>query len=371
MSSGLSSSRESLTAKQSAVLTVIATEISEQRRPPTVREIAAILGVASTNAVRDHLATLERKGYIRISRHCARGITLLNTPGETLVRPFVGLDRGAESVCGLDLRQESREQACSSSTNAVNSHDGVDVAGEVLVAYNGNTGWNKMPDMFVERDDFCIVRSEGARHHYFCDFSDWPQTNREAIQFVQGKVLDVGCAAGRIGLYLQRQGFDIVNIDKSPGAVKVAKQRGLRNVELLPLEAVGALSPAQFDTVTLMCNCFGLVQDFAMARIILNTLAAITSGTALIIAESNDPYRVTDPEHMKYRRRNVRLNRMPGQSRIRLRYKNLIGGWFDDLSVSREEMIDILEGSQWQVRRFIDDAVDPQYYVALIGKRKR
>ena len=60
------------------------------------------------------------------------------------------------------------------------------------------------------------------------------------MRFVRGRVLDLGCGAGRVGLHLQSRGHDVVGIDVSPLAVEIAGQRGLADVRLGTLD--GAVS---------------------------------------------------------------------------------------------------------------------------------
>jgi repressor LexA len=48
--------------------------------PPTVREIARALGGVSSNAGKDVLAVLARKGYVRVTPKVARGIRILRMP---------------------------------------------------------------------------------------------------------------------------------------------------------------------------------------------------------------------------------------------------------------------------------------------------
>jgi len=67
---------ETLTERQEAVLRFISTFLQKRRIPPTVREIQAHFGFESTNAVTDHLALLERKGYLKRRRGISRGIEL-------------------------------------------------------------------------------------------------------------------------------------------------------------------------------------------------------------------------------------------------------------------------------------------------------
>ena len=59
---------------------------------------------------------------------------------------------------------------------------------------------------------------------------------------------------------------------------------------------------------------------------------------------------------------------MSGQVRIRVRYKKHTTPWFDYLMVSREEMGNILEGTDWKVSRFIKSG--GPIYIAIIEKKK-
>ncbi len=65
-----------LTEKQRAVFDYLLHCISEENYTPTVREIAGHFGFRSTNAVRDYLAALERKGYIHRRAGSSRGIEI-------------------------------------------------------------------------------------------------------------------------------------------------------------------------------------------------------------------------------------------------------------------------------------------------------
>ncbi|HNR37334.1 MAG TPA: transcriptional repressor LexA [Candidatus Hydrogenedentes bacterium] len=62
-----------LTRRQAAILHFIVASIRDRGFPPTLAEIGDKFGIASLNGVNDHLAALERKGYIERSSK-ARGI---------------------------------------------------------------------------------------------------------------------------------------------------------------------------------------------------------------------------------------------------------------------------------------------------------
>lgn len=71
--------KHELTGKQREVLEIVAAWIAKYGFPPTIRDIAQALGVASTNGVVQHLNALERKGHIMRDSRRSRGIKLLRT----------------------------------------------------------------------------------------------------------------------------------------------------------------------------------------------------------------------------------------------------------------------------------------------------
>jgi SAM-dependent methyltransferase len=217
----------------------------------------------------------------------------------------------------------------------------------------------------IERDDGFVGLSGGAPA-YFAEFKDWPKIEKQAVKLAKGKILDIGAGPGRVSLYLQKKGFDVVAIDNSPLAIKVCKKRGIKNAKVLPIEKISAFKPNTFDAVIMFGNNFGLFGDFKKAQILLKKLHKITSANALILAESNDVYKTNDPVHLSYHKFNKKRGRMPGQLRIRVRFKKYIGNWFDYLLVSKSQMKDILKGTGWKVRKFIDS--DKSIYIAVIEK---
>jgi 2-polyprenyl-3-methyl-5-hydroxy-6-metoxy-1,4-benzoquinol methylase len=81
----------------------------------------------------------------------------------------------------------------------------------------------KNPETYevIERDDGLVQALPALG--YVSDYPKWSPRNKTAMKYVKGRVLDIGCGAGRHSLYLQRKGFDVLGIDMSPYAIKTSK----------------------------------------------------------------------------------------------------------------------------------------------------
>jgi SAM-dependent methyltransferase len=234
----------------------------------------------------------------------------------------------------------------------------------------GRLNWDhlhgKQTREIIERDDGFVDLSGGAPD-YFLDFKDWGGHQRAAMKYVRGRVLDVGCGAGRCCLYLQKRGQPVVGIDVSPLAVKTCRARGVKDARVLAFTQIHR-GLGRFDTILMMGNNFGLFGSRRRARWLLRRLHGLTTPDARIVAESNDVYQTKNPDHLRYHEFNRRRGRMSGQLRFRVRYASYCSPWFDYLMVSPDEMKGILAGTGWHVGRFLKSPGSP--YVAVIEKDK-
>ncbi|HIC7932397.1 TPA: LexA family transcriptional regulator [Enterobacter hormaechei] len=71
-----------LTSRQSEVLDAIVLYKDRTGFPPTMLELAGLIGCASPNAAAEHVKALKKKGYISVAPGSARGITIVKTESE-------------------------------------------------------------------------------------------------------------------------------------------------------------------------------------------------------------------------------------------------------------------------------------------------
>ncbi len=155
----------------------------------------------------------------------------------------------------------------------------------------------------MERDDGYVQADEKLPAAYFAEFKDWPAYERQGMRFVKGRVLDIGCGAGRVALHLQSRGHDVLSVDLSPLAIKVCRLRGVKNTKVLSITQL-TRRLGEFDTLIMFGTNFGLFANPRRAGWLLKRFHSMTSPQARILAESLHPYDRVPPGHRKYLRFN-------------------------------------------------------------------
>lgn len=186
---------------------------------------------------------------------------------------------------------------------------------------------------------------------------------KECIETCCWTSLDIGVGAGRITLYLQEKGLEVVGVDISDLALDVGRRRGVCNLARMSACSL-AFETNSFDSAIAFGNGFGLCGSPSRIEIMLKRLHKVLTAEGVILAESIDPLRTDNPTHIEYHQANVARNRLPGQVALRYRYKQLVSDWFEVLLATPEQMESICKRAGWKIAE-IYGSVGPRIYRSL------
>lgn len=220
-------------------------------------------------------------------------------------------------------------------------------------------------DLRPERDDGFLGRE--FVQNYFTTYGEFPKIEKQALKFVRGRVLDVGCGAGRHSLYLQRRGLRVTAIDVSPPIVQLAQTRGVRDVRVGDVSRILPFTPHRFDSVLLFGNNLGIVGSIPRFRKMLRELQRITSPRGRIIATTRQPS-TTNSVHTSYLKRNLKRGRYCGQIRLRLRFGGKRGAWFDLLLLAPTDLMRIALEEGWELKQAFTEKNFEQGYSVVLEK---
>jgi len=220
-----------------------------------------------------------------------------------------------------------------------------DTFGYALLSYW--QGDHKTPHI-IKRDDGRINK-EGLKH-YFEKYAQFSSIEKRALKYAKGKILDVGCGAGRHVLYLQNKGFNILGIDKSPLAIKICKERGCKQVKVMDILKT-KIKANTFDTIILFGNNLGIGGNLKGVKKLLKILRGLAKKDGILLLSSIDVRATKDKGHINYQKRNLKHGRYIGILKIRIEYKNLIGDWFNWVMVEPKILKHLASKSNWEVKK--------------------
>lgn len=200
-----------------------------------------------------------------------------------------------------------------------------------------------------------VLREDGARFgdsaaYYLAPYPAWLACERRVVAFVDGPALDLGCGAGRVALHLQERGVEVVGVDRSPGALAVARRRGLKAAHLAEAGR-DPLPPGRFRTAVLLGNNLGIAGTVAGTVRLLAQLRERLGSQGRIVFSTIDPRsRLRD---RLYQRRLERQGRYRGEYRFRMEYGGFAGPWFGLVLFEPEVVARLAEDGGW---RWIDRA---------------
>ena len=235
-----------------------------------------------------------------------------------------------------------------------------DAFGEALRACQDAGGAPAVAHELIERSDGFLGVTDVARY--------FPTNDDSAFDLATGRVLDIGAGAGRASVVLQERGHDVVALDVSAGATAVCRDRGVKTTFTGSVFDLAASHPEPFDTFLMLGNNLGLLGGPDQAPLFLEALAAMAAPGAHIVGETADPYTTTDPLHLDYHDQNRKAGRLPGQLRLRVRYRRTVTPWWDYLFCTPGELEEVIASTGWALAG-VERRVNPpaQWLATLVA----
>jgi len=219
--------------------------------------------------------------------------------------------------------------------------------------------------LFIERDDGYV--DEEDLDSYISTIDSFPHCEVAALALAKGRVLDMGLGPGRVSLHLQEMGLETIGVDISDHMLEVAKRRGVRNAVKMSMCDL-RFPRGHFQTAIAFGNNFGLCGTPEGVMSMLLRLRDIVSDDGVFLAQSIDPLNTTRQEHTKYHEKNRARGRMPGQVRLRFKYRGMADDWFDLLMVTPAEMKMLAERTGWRVSETFSRPDEEISYVSVLRK---
>jgi len=124
-------------------------------------------------------------------------------------------------------------------------------------------------------------------------------------------------------------------------------------------------SDAEFDTIVMYGNNFGILGDDESIIKMLQTLHRITTDEGIILAGSGDVENTDMQVHLDYHQLNLERGRPKGLVKMRVKYKDLVSDWVDLRLATPVEMEYLAEQSGWKLERKYQNGVP---YVGVLVK---
>ena len=191
---------------------------------------------------------------------------------------------------------------------------------------------------------------------YFRPKCEFTKLEMLALESCEGKVLDVGAAAGIHALILQEMGYDITALDMSPGAAEVMKQSGLHQI----INAdIFTLRKKKFDTILFLMNGIGLAGSIERLPQLLESLKDLLSIGGQILFDSSDIAYLYSGHNLP--------KHYYGEIDYEYVYRGKHSGWFKWLYIDKKKMAEASKIAGFQMKLLYEDEYGQ--YLAKLTRR--
>ena len=146
--------------------------------------------------------------------------------------------------------------------------------------YHNNSPEDIHTETSISENDILPVK------HLFRTFEEMNSMEQKALKLAEGKILDIGAAAGPHSLYLQdERGMDVTALDVSPRSLEICKLRG---IEKTICSSILSFEGEKFDTLLLLMNGTGIFETFDKIEIYLEKLHSLLNENGQILIDGSD-----------------------------------------------------------------------------------
>ncbi len=171
---------------------------------------------------------------------------------------------------------------------------------------------------------------------------------KKSLDFLHGKVLDIGCGPGRFALYAQALGYQVDAVDSSWLATCVAKERGVHHTIWSDIWAYLRESEecmiTPYDTVLMLGNNLSLLGGLKEGRERLRLLHRVTSERAFVIGDCVNPDCI-DPTFLHSSHRSFPRAVLTA----RLRFLKETSSYIRLMFYTEDEFARLVKGTGWEI----------------------
>jgi len=164
--------------------------------------------------------------------------------------------------------------------------------------------------------------------YFFREFDEMPYLEKIAMDSCQGEILDIGAGSGCHSIELDKRGHPVSLLEIRKGLVELIIDRGIKDVYH---DDIFKFTDRQFDTLLLLMNGIGLVQDLnGLDKFLAHSKYLLHPGGQILLDSSDLMYLYQEDDG------SIRINlndEYYGEVEYKFVYKNLSGEFFKWLYV--------------------------------------
>lgn len=183
---------------------------------------------------------------------------------------------------------------------------------------------------------------------YFIKEEAYSELEIYALQYFQGKILDIGSATGRHVLHLQGLDHDITAMDISEACGRLMLEMG---IEKVIVDDIYNFTGKTYDTISMLMNGIGIAGNIGELKRLLKHLKTILVPSGQLIVDSSDISYL-------YESNELPRDKYFGELRFHYEYKGIIDEPFDWLYIDQEKLIEVANECGWNCQIIFADQTD-------------